>query len=165
MSLYEEFVPPLAHSLSALSRVLDKAEAHAANRKIDQAVFLGSRLYPDMFPLTRQVQIACDQARRGAIRLKGGEPESIPDTEATFADLRARIARTIDALKALKPADFDGAEGRTVTFKAGPREISFTGADYIRSWIVPNYYFHATAAYAILRHNGVELGKTDFLGG
>lgn len=165
MSLYEEFVPPLAHSLSALSRVLEKAEAHAVNRKIDQAVFLGARLYPDMFPLTRQVQIACDQARRGAIRLKGGEPESVPDTEASFADLRARITRTIDALNALKPADFDGAEGRTVTFKAGPREISFTGADYIRRWIVPNYYFHATAAYAILRHNGVELGKADFLGG
>ncbi len=165
MSLYEEFVPPLAHGLSALSRVLEKAEAHAAARKIDESVFLTARLYPDMFPLTRQVQIACDQARRGAIRLKGGEPESIPDTEATISDLRARITRTIDALNALKPADFDGADGRTVTFKAGPREISFTGADYIRRWIVPNYYFHATAAYAILRHNGVELGKADFLGG
>lgn len=165
MSLYEEFVPPLAHGLAALSRVLEKAEAHAAARKIDEGVFLTARLYPDMFPLVRQVQIACDQARRGAVRLKGGVPEAIPDTETTFADLRARITRTIDALDALKPADFDGAEGRTVTFKAGPREISFTGADYIRRWIVPNYYFHATAAYAILRHNGVELGKADFLGG
>ena len=165
MSLYEEFVPPLAHSLGALARVPEKAEAHAGARKIDQGIFLGARLYPDMFPLTRQVQIACDQARRGALRLKGAEPDSVPDTEASFADLRARIGRTIEALNALTPADFVGAEARSVTFKAGPREITFTGADYIRRWILPNYYFHATTAYAILRHNGVELGKADFLGG
>lgn len=165
MSLFDEFVPPLAHALSALSRVLEKGEAHAAARRIDESVFLSSRLYPDMFALTRQVQIACDQARRGAIRLAGREPDSVPDTEASFADLRARIARTIAALQALTPADFDGAEARTITFKAGPRDISFTGADYIRRWILPNYYFHATTVYAILRHNGVELGKADFLGG
>ncbi len=165
MSLYDEFVPPLAHALGALSKVLDKGAAHAAARRIDESVLLSARLYPDMFALTRQVQIACDQARRGAIRLAGKEPEPIPDTETTFADLGARIAGTIAALNALTPADFAGAEARTVTFKAGPREITFTGADYIRRWILPNYYFHATAAYAILRHNGVELGKADFLGG
>ncbi len=165
MSLYDEFVPPLAHALGALSRVLDKAEAHCTARKIDPAILLGSRLYPDMFALTRQVQIACDQARRGSVRLAGGEPASVPDTETSFADLRARIALTVEALDALSPADFTGAEARTISFKAGPRDLSFTGADYIRRWILPNYYFHATAAYAILRHNGVELGKADFLGG
>ena len=165
MSLYDEFVPPLAHALGALSKVLDKGATHSAARRIDESVLLSARLYPDMFALTRQVQIACDQARRGAIRLAGKEPESIPDTETTFADLSARIARTIAALNALTPADFAGAEARSITFKAGPREITFTGADYIRRWILPNYYFHATAAYAILRHNGVELGKADFLGG
>lgn len=165
MSLYDEFVPPLAHALGALSKVLDKGATHSAARRIDESVLLSARLYPDMFALTRQVQIACDQARRGAIRLAGKEPESIPDTETTFADLSARIARTIAALNALTPADFAGAEARSITFKAGPREITFTGADYIRRWILPNYYFHAATAYAILRHNGVELGKADFLGG
>lgn len=165
MSLYDEYVPPLSHGLRALSNVLKKAEAHCAARKLDAAVFLNARLYPDMFPLTRQVQIACDQARRGAVRLSGGEPASVPDSEATFAELQARIAATIAGLAALKPADMDGAEDRTVTFKAGPRDMSFKGADYIRYWILPNFYFHSTTAYAILRHNGVELGKTDFLGG
>jgi hypothetical protein len=99
------------------------------------------------------------------VRLSGGEPTSVPDSEATFAELQARIAATIAGLAALKPADMDGAEDRTVTFKAGPRDMSFKGADYIRYWILPNFYFHSTTAYAILRHNGVELGKTDFLGG
>lgn len=165
MSLYDDYVPPLSHGLKALSKVLAKAEAHCAARKVDPAVLLASRLYPDMFPLTRQVQIACEQARRGPVRLRGGEPESVPDTEASFADLQTRIARTVAGLAALSPADFDGAESRTVTFKAGPRDMSFGGADYVRYWILPNFYFHTTTAYAILRHNGVELGKADFLGG
>lgn len=165
MSLYDDFVPPLSNGLKALSKVLAKAEAHCEARKIDPTVLLNFRLYPDMFHLTRQVQIACDQARRGAVRLKCGEPESVPDTEVTFADLKGRIANTLAALAAIKPGDFDGAEGRTISFKAGPRELSFKGADYIRFWILPNFYFHCTTAYAILRHNGVELGKADFLGG
>ncbi len=165
MSLYDDFVPPLSHGLKALSNVLAKAEAHCEARKIDPSVLLAARLYPDMFPLTRQVQIACDQARRGAVRLKGGEPESVPDTEVTFTDLKGRIANTIASLAALKPADFEGAEDRTVTFKAGPNDMSFKGADYIRYWILPNFYFHTATAYGVLRHNGVELGKADFLGG
>lgn len=165
MTLFDEFVPPMSHALASLSKVLDKAEAHATAKKIDPAVLMAARLYPDMFALTRQVQIACDQVRRGAARLAGREPEAVADTEQSFADLRARIASTLAVLKALTPADLDGADKRTYTFKAGPTEVSFEGANYIRFWILPNFYFHMTSAYAILRHNGVELGKADFLGG
>jgi hypothetical protein len=165
MSLNDEFVPAVTRGLSALSKILDKAAAHAEARKIDPAVLLSSRLYPDMFPLTRQVQVACDQGRRAVARLKGEEPASVPDTETTIADLKARIALSIEALKAFTPADVPAAEARTIRFKAGPAELSFTGTDYIRQWILPNFYFHLTTAYAILRHNGVELGKADFLAG
>ena len=165
MSLYEPFVPPLSHSLKAMSRILDKAEAHASARKIEPSVLLGSRLYPDMWPLLRQVQAACDMTRRGALRLTGQEPPSVPDTETTLGELKARIASTVAILEGLSPADFKGAEDRTISFKAGPRDMHFTGTAYLHSWIIPNVYFHLTTAYAILRHNGVELGKPDFLGG
>ena len=165
MSLYDHYVPPLSHALKALSEILQKAEDHCAARKIDPTVLLTSRLYPDMFPLTRQVQIACDQARRGAVRLTGAEPGSVPDAEASFADLRARIAATLAALAIHGRDAFDGAEARTISFKAGPREMSFKGDDFVKYWTLPNFYFHMTTAYAILRHNGVEIGKTDFLGG
>lgn len=165
MSLHDEFVPALTRGLSALSKILDKAASHAEAKRIDPAVLLASRLYPDMFPLTRQVQIACDQGRRAVARLKGEEPASVPDSEITIADLKARIAMTIDALKAFTPSDVPAAEARTISFKAGPADLSFTGTDYIRQWILPNFYFHTTTAYAILRHNGVDLGKADFLAG
>ena len=165
MSLHDEFVPTLTRGLSALSNILDKAAAHAEAKRIDPAVLLSSRLYPDMFPLTRQVQIACDQARRAVARLKGEEPASVPDAETTIAELKARIALSIDALKHFTPADVPAAEARTISFKAGPAELTFTGSDYIRHWILPNFYFHTTTTYAILRHNGVELGKADFLAG
>lgn len=165
MSLHDEFAAPLAHGLSSLSKILDKAAAHAEAKRIDPAVLLSSRLYPDMFPLTRQVQIACDQARRGIARLKGEEPASVADNETTFDELKTRIATTIAALKSLSAADLAGAEARTISFKAGPAELSFLGEAYVRQWILPNFYFHLTTAYAILRHNGVELGKADFLGG
>jgi hypothetical protein len=165
MNLYDEFAPPLCHALGSLSSVLAKAEAHAAARKTDEGAYLGARLFPDMFALTRQVQIACDQVRRGAARLTGQEPASVPDTEASFADLRARIASTLAVAKALTPAAMEGADKRTYTFKAGPKDVSFEGAAYIRYWILPNFYFHMATAYGILRHNGVEIGKADFLGG
>ena len=165
MSLYDLYVPPLSHGLKALSKILQKAEDHCTARKIDPAVLLASRLYPDMFPLMRQVQIACDQARRGANRLAGTEPASVADTEVTFADLRARIDATLAGLAAITPDAFNGAEARTISFKAGPREMSFKGGDFVKFWTLPNFYFHMTTAYAILRHNGVEIGKTDFLGG
>jgi uncharacterized protein len=165
MSLHAQVVPPLSHALKSLSKILDKAEAHCAARRIDPSVLLSARLYPDMLPLTRQVQIACDHARRGAMRLAGAEPAAVPDGETTFADLRARIALSLDALAGFKPADFDGAEARTLTFKAGHRDVTFKGGDFVPYWLVPNFYFHMTTAYAILRHNGVEIGKSDFLGG
>jgi hypothetical protein len=165
MSLYDEFVPAVARGLSALSKILDKAAAHAEAKRIDPAVLLASRLYPDMFPLSRQVQMACDQGRRAVARLKGEEPASVPDTETTIAELKARIALSIAALDDFTPADGPAAEARTISFRAGPRELSFTGTGYIRQWILPNFYFHVTTAYAILRHNGVELGKADYLGG
>lgn len=165
MSLYAYYVPPMLRGLSALSKFLDKAEAHAAAKKIDPAVLLSAWLYPDMFPLTRQVQIACDTARRGAIRLAGGEPPSVPDTEASFDELRARIAATIAAVKAVPESSFDRAEGRSLTLKVRGNDMTFSGLDFVRSWSLPNFYFHVTTAYAILRHNGVELGKPDFLAG
>jgi len=165
MSLYDQVVPPLSHALKALSRILDKAEAHCTARKIDPAVLLGDRLYADMLPFTRQVQIASDHARRGAMRLTGAEPTPVADNETSFADLKARIAMSLAALDAYKPADFDGAEARSLTFKAGPRELTFSGAAFVPYWMLPNFYFHMTTAYNILRHNGVEIGKVDFLGG
>lgn len=165
MSLYAYYVPPMLRGLSALSKILDKAEAHAEAKKIDPSVFLSARLYPDMFPLTRQVQIACDTARRGAIRLSGGEPPSVPDTETSFDELKARIATTLAAVKAIPVSAFDGAEGRDLTIKVRGNDVTFSGLDFVRIWSLPNFYFHVTTAYAILRHNGVELGKPDFLAG
>lgn len=165
MSVYDFYIPPMLRGLSALSKILDKAEAHAEAKKIDPAVLLSARLYPDMYPLSRQVQIACDMARRGAIRLAGGEPPSVPDTETSFADLKARIAATIAAVSAILKADFDGAEERSLTIKVRGNDMIFSGLDFVRVWSLPNFYFHMTTAYAILRHNGVELGKPDFLAG
>ncbi|MGL4280551.1 MAG: DUF1993 domain-containing protein, partial [Albidovulum sp.] len=147
------------------SKILDKAEAHAEAKKIDPSVLLAARLYPDMYPLTRQVQIACDMARRGAIRLAGGEPPSVPDSETTFAELKDRIAATIAAISAVPKADVDGSERREVTIKVRGGDMTFSGLDFVRIWSLPNFYFHMTTAYAILRHNGVELGKSDFLAG
>ncbi|HQU70339.1 MAG TPA: DUF1993 domain-containing protein [Albidovulum sp.] len=165
MSLYDLYVPPMLRGLSALSKILDKAAAHAETKKIDPSVFLAARLYPDMYPLTRQVQIVCDMARRGAIRLAGGEPPSVPDTETTVAELKARIAATIAAINAIPKADFDRAEERSLTIKVRGSDMVFSGLDFVRIWSLPNFYFHLTTAYAILRHNGVELGKPDFLAG
>lgn len=165
MSLYDLYVPPMLRGLSALSKILDKAEAHAEAKKIDPSVFLAARLYPDMYPLSRQVQIACDMARRGAIRLAGGEPPSVPDSETSLAELKARIAATIAAVGAIPASAFDGAGDRELTIKVRGNDVTFSGLDFVRAWSLPNFYFHLTTAYAILRHNGVELGKPDFLAG
>lgn len=165
MSLHAELIPPVTHALHAFGAFLRKAQAHAEERKIDPAALLGARLYPDMYPLARQVQIACDMVNRGAARLAGQDPQTFADTETSFVELRGRIDRVIAAIGMFKEADFTGAEARTITFKAGSSDFSFTGADYLRIWVLPNYYFHMTTAYAILRHSGVELGKRDFLGG
>lgn len=165
MNIYDSSVPVFTHFLRSLAAILKKAEAHCAARKIDPAVILAARLYPDMFALTRQVQIASDAAKGAGARLAGIPVPSFPDEEKSFEDLQARIGRTIDFLAGLRKDQFDGAEERDIQIKAGGRELSFKGGAYLEIWAKPNFYFHVTTAYAILRHNGIELGKPDFLAG
>jgi hypothetical protein len=164
LSMYQASVPVFVQVLTALSKVLDKAEAHAAAKKIDPAVLLGCRLAPDMYPLTRQVQTVCDMAKGGSARLAGIEVPSWPDHENTFAGLKDRIRKTLDFVQSFKPAQIDGSEAREVTMKLGGNPVTFKGQAYLVHFVMPNLYFHAAAAYAILRHNGVELGKRDFMG-
>ena len=165
MSLYDAAVPAYLQMLSALSGILDKADAHAQAKKIAPEVLLGARLYPDMLPLSKQIQITCDHAVRGCARLTGSEVPSFPDTETTFAELKQRLARTADYVQGLKPAQFDGAEERDVSFPIGAgKTMTMKGQQYLSSFSLPNFYFHATTAHGILRHNGVEIGKRDFLG-
>lgn len=165
ITIYDQLVPGFTKMLTALDKVLSKAEADAAARKIDPQVFVNGRLAPDMLPLTRQVQIMTDQAKGGASRLAGQESPKWADEEKNFADLHARIAKTIAYLKTFKPQDFDGAETRAIELKFPNATFNFTGKDYFLGFVVPNFYFHYTTAYAILRHNGVPIGKQDFLGG
>jgi hypothetical protein len=150
--------------LNSLSAILDKAEAFAAERKIEPAVLLGWRLAPDMFPLTRQVQIATDHAKGCCARLAGVEVPKYTDDETTFVALKARIAKTVDFVQGFKPSDIDGSDERDLTITAGSRELRFKGQQYLVSFALPNFYFHVTTAYAILRHCGVPIGKRDFLG-
>ena len=164
LSMYQASIPAFQPMLTALAAVLDKAEAHATAKKIDPAVLLGTRLAPDMFPLSRQIQIACDFAKGTGARLAGIENPSWADTEKTFAELRERIAKTLAFLASITPAQIDGSEGRDITMKVGPQEMHFKGQPYLINFALPNFYFHATSAYAILRANGVDLGKSDFLG-
>ena len=165
MSFYEAAVPAYLQILGSLTGILTKAEAHCAAKKIDPAVLLSARLYPDMLPLSKQIQLACDFAAKGCARLTGSEVPSVPDTETTFEELKQRLAKTIDYVKAYKPAQFDGADARDVTFPAGPdRSITLKGQQFLTGFSLPNFYFHATTAHGILRHNGVEIGKRDFLG-
>ena len=165
MNIYDASVPVFTHFLRSLSVILKKAEAHCTAKKIDPAIILSARLFPDMFALTRQVQIASDAAKGAGARLAGIAVPSYPDEEKSFEELQARIARTIEFLAGLKKEQFDGAEERDIAIKAGPRELNFKGAAYLETWAQPNFYFHVTTAYAILRHNGIELGKPDFLAG
>ena len=165
MNMYDASVPVFTHFLGSLSAILKKAEAHCAAKKIDPAVLLGARLFPDMFALTRQVQIASDGAKGAGARLAGIAAPSWPDDEKSFEELQARIAKTVAFLAGLNKDQFEGAENRDIHIKAGPRELDFKGAAYLETWAKPNFYFHLTTAYAILRHNGIELGKPDFLAG
>jgi hypothetical protein len=158
-------VPALAHSLRALDRVLQKAEAHCEARKIDPAVLVNDRLAPDMLPFRRQVGMTCDHAKFATSRLSGQEAPRFDDTEQTFPELRERIAKTLAFIESVPDAAFHGAEARTIELKAGPRELTFPAPAYLGTFAMPNFYFHMTTAYNILRHNGVELGKLDFLGG
>jgi hypothetical protein len=152
-------------ALNALSAVLDKAAAFAAAKKADAGVLLHSRLAPDMFDLTRQVQVATDQARRGAARLAGVEPVSYEDNETTIDQLKARLAKTVAYLKTLDAKKIDSSADREIVFPIGPGISGrMNGADYLNHFVLPNFYFHVTAAYAILRHCGVDIGKRDFMG-
>ena len=165
ISMYEASVPVITHMLGSLSHVLSKAEVHAAERKIDPQVFVNARLAPDMFPLKRQVQIASDNAKGMTSRLAGRDAPKYEDNEDNFAELQARIAKTRDYLASLLSAEFDGAESRPIQIKSGGRELNFTGSQYLTLFAMPNFLFHVTTAYDILRHNGVPLSKPDFLGG
>jgi hypothetical protein len=165
MSLYEASVPAFLQILNSLSAILTKAEAHATAKKIDPDVLLGARLFPDMLPLSRQIQMVCDFATKTCARLTGTEVPSTPDTEKTFDELKQRLAKAIDYVKALKPAQFDGAETREISFPTGPGStMTLKGQQYLSHFALPNFYFHAATAHGILRKNGVEIGKRDFLG-
>jgi hypothetical protein len=164
-SMSKACLPALTVAIEALSGVLDKADAFAAAKKIDAAVLLGSRLAPDMFALARQVQAATDLAKNGAARLAGLEPPRYEDNETTIAELKARVAKTVAFLKSLDAAAIDASADRELTFPLGPTNKGhMKGDDYLNHFVLPNVYFHLTAAYAILRHSGVELGKRDYLG-
>jgi uncharacterized protein len=162
--MYQVSAPRFVHTLKNLSAILDKAQAHAEAKKIDPAALLSFRLYPDMLPMTRQVQIATDTAKGAVARLAGAEVPKYEDTEQSFADLKARIAKTIDFINSFKPEQIDGSEDKEIVLKLGGKDFTFKGMQYLLGHAQPNFYFHVTTAYDILRHNGVELGKRDYLG-
>ncbi|MEW9808209.1 DUF1993 family protein [Mesorhizobium sp. ZMM04-5] len=162
--MYDVSVPVFSERLKALGIVLAKAEANAVERKIDPQTFLTARLAPDMLTLTSQVQIATDSAKGAPCRLAGREVPRYEDNETTFAELHARLAKTRDLLATFTPADFEGSDERTIAMKLGSYDIQMPGLRYLLDVAMPNFYFHVTTAYAILRHNGVPLGKANFLG-
>jgi hypothetical protein len=163
--MYEILVPTANRFLGSIDKFLDKGAAFAERKEIDPGVLLNGRLAPDMFAFTRQVQIACDMIKGAAARLSGTEIPKFEDNEATVAELKARIAKTLDFVNGIATAKFAGSEDRDITVASRRGDLKFKGLDYLRDYVLPNMYFHATTAYAILRHNGVELGKNDFLGG
>ena len=164
ISMYQASLPVLKLMLANLAEILKKSAAHAEAKKIDPAVLITSRLYPDMFALARQVQIASDTAKGCAARLAGSEIPKYEDNEATFPELVARIEKTIAFLDSFKPEQIDGTEEKSITLKMRSGDLNFTGLSYLLNFVIPNFYFHVTTAYDILRHNGVEIGKNDFLG-
>lgn len=164
LSMYQASIPVFTHYLGALAKIIDKAAAHAAARKIDPAVLCGMRIAPDMFPFAQQVRSATDHALRVGGGLSGVEPPKLSDGDVTFEQLKARIATTIDYLKGLKPGQIDGTEEKTVTLTLGGKPRDFKGQGLLIDFCMPNFYFHTTTAYAILRHAGVEIGKRDFMG-
>ena len=164
LSMHAISAPVFVRMLKNLSSMLSKAEQQAKVKGYDPAILLGARLAPDMLPLTRQVQIATDQAKGGAARLAGVEVPKYDDSEKTFDDLKARIARTIDFVKGIKPEQIANSATRDITLPIGPNQVTFKGEWYAKHFVLANLYFHVTTAYNILRHNGVELGKRDFIG-
>jgi uncharacterized protein len=163
-NIYQTSVPVFLQTLGALSSILTKAASFAEAKKIDPSVLINARLAPDMYALARQIQIATDHAKGASARLAGVEIPAYADTETTFPELQARIAKTVEFIKSLKPAQFEGADAREVTLKIGGQEMKFKGAIYLSHFAFTNFFFHATTAYNILRHNGVEIGKRDFIG-
>ncbi|MEO8459880.1 MAG: DUF1993 domain-containing protein [Dokdonella sp.] len=164
LSMYDASVPVFIHGLTNLSTILDKAKAHAEAKKIDPDALLGMRLFPDMFPLSRQIQIAADLAKGPAARLAEVERPVYEDTEKTFDELQARIAKTIAFLKTLKPEQINGSEDREVSVTLRGNDVKFRGQPYLLYFALPNFYFHLTTTYALLRHGGVEIGKMDYVG-
>ncbi|MCP8941024.1 DUF1993 domain-containing protein [Alsobacter sp. SYSU M60028] len=164
LSMYQASVPVFLRGLDNLSAIVAKAAEHAAARKVDPAVLLGCRLYPDMFPLSRQIQLVTDFAKGTTARLAGIEPPKYEDVETTVEQLQARIAKTRDFVAGFSAAQVDGSEDREVTLTIGGQPRVYKGQDYLLNFALPNFYFHAATAYGILRHNGVELGKRDFVG-
>jgi hypothetical protein len=163
LSMHAVSAPVFVRMLNNLSSILAKAEQQAKTKGYDPGVLLNARLAPDMFALTRQVQIATDHAKGCVARLAGHQVEAIEDTETTFAELQARIRKVLAIVEGYKPEQLDGSESREITIKIPNMELKFTGLDYVNQWAMPNFYFHVTTAYAILRANGIELGKKDFL--
>ncbi len=164
ISVHALSVDVFAHTLGQLSLLLEKGAAHATARKFDPSILVNGRLAPDMFPLSKQVQIACDLAKNSVARLAGLEPPRFEDTEKTIDELRARIARTIDYMKGVPASSFEGSEDRDIKVPAGDRTLEFKGLPFLQRWAIPNVYFHVMVAYSILRHNGVDVGKRDYLG-
>ncbi len=164
LPIYDASIPPLKRALSNLAAIIKKGEEFADAKKVDHQVLLNSRLFVDMYPLTRQVQIATDMSKGAGARLAAIEIPKYEDNETSFAELQARIAKTIAFLDAVKPEQLAGAETREITVTIRKTDLKFSGQDYLLKWVIPNVYFHVTTAYNILRHNGVELAKQDFLG-
>jgi len=164
VSMYDISVASFSRTLQSLAGILDKAIAYAAAKKIDGKVLVEARLFPDMFPLSRQVQIACDFAKGCSARLAGVEVPKYEDNESTLEDLKARVAKTVDFIGTLKPEQLKGSEDRTITHEMRVMTLKMPGMQYLTGFALPNFYFHATTAYALLRHNGLELGKRDFIG-
>jgi hypothetical protein len=164
LTMYEASVPVFERMLANLSRILGKAEAHAIEKRLDSAVFLQARLYPDMFPLVRQIQTACDHAKGTTARLAGLEPPTFPDDERTFDEVSRRIARTLEFIGGVAPASFDNSAFRKIEIKIGSREMQFEARQYLLTFALPNFFFHVATAYDILRHSGLNIGKRDYLG-
>jgi hypothetical protein len=165
MSFYESAVPAYLQILNSLSAILDKAEAHCTAKNIKPEVLLNARLYPDMLPFSKQIQLVTDFAARGCARLTAAEAPSTPDTESSFAELKARLANTAKYVGGFTPAQFEGADSREVTFPVGPNKtMTLKGQQFLSHFSLPNFYFHAATAHDILRHNGLEIGKRDFMG-
>lgn len=161
--MYDASVPVFVHFLNGIAALLRKTEGHVQAKKLDPNAFLTARLFPDMFTFTKQVQLACDFAKGTSARLAGVPNPSHPDEEKTFDELQERVRKTVDFLRGLNKEQFADAAARSITFKAGGKEITVTGAQYLSNVGLPNFYFHVTTAYGLLRHNGIEIGKADFL--